>query len=170
MNYIRGHVDPWWNDEFKYLPYERRPFTDPATLSIWEKQYGSNALNFGGNVFDMSNTMPSFSKNFFKLMPWDNVSITFFQMVTNDILPMHRDRYLKYKSVFNILDSSTIFRCIVFLDNWKSGHYLEVDTTPIMPWKKGDYVWWNNDTPHFAGNFGIEPRYTLQITGTYVQH
>lgn len=170
MKLFNGHVHPWWDEEFKSLPYETRPFTDPETLNIWQQQYGYNKLNFGGNVFDMSNTMPSFSKNFFTLMPWNNVSITFFQMVTNDILPIHVDKYSKYKRVYNILDTSTIFRCIVFLEDWKSGHYLEVNNIPVLPWKKGDYVYWNNDTPHFAGNFGIEPRYTLQITGTYVQN
>lgn len=170
MNYGKGHVVPWWNDEYKSLPYESRLFTDATTLDIWRHRYGTNTLNFGGKVFDMSNPMPNFSKDFFTLMPWTNVSITFYKMITNDVLPLHQDKYSKYKSIFGISDASIIFRCIVFLDDWKSGHYLEVDNTPILNWKKGDYVYWNNDTPHFAGNFGIEPRYTLQITGTYVQN
>jgi kynureninase len=54
----------------------------------------------------------------------------------------------------------------VFLEDWKSGHYFEIDNVAHLNWRKGDYVLWNNDVPHFAGNFGIEPRYTMQITGT----
>jgi hypothetical protein len=30
-------------------------------------------------------------------------------------------------------------------------------------------VMWNYDVPHFAGNFGMEPRYTMQITGVQPQ-
>jgi hypothetical protein len=52
------------------------------------------------------------------------------------------------------------------MEDWKSGHYMEVDGNPIVNWNRGDYVMWNYDVPHYAGNFGIEPRYTMQITGT----
>ena len=34
-----------------------------------------------------------------------------------------------------------------------------------MNWRKGDYVCWNYDVPHYAGNFGLDPKYTMQITG-----
>ena len=58
-----------------------------------------------------------------------------------------------------------IWRCIVFLEDWKSGHYLEVADKPLLGWRRGDYVAWNYDVPHFAANIGLEPRYTAQITG-----
>ena len=35
----------------------------------------------------------------------------------------------------------------------------------LIPWSDGDYVMWNYDVPHMVGNLGIEPRYTMQITG-----
>ena len=34
-------------------------------------------------------------------------------------------------------------------------------------WRKGEYVLYSADVEHAASNIGIEPRYTLQITGTY---
>jgi hypothetical protein len=36
---------------------------------------------------------------------------------------------------------------------------------PIVNWKAGHVVEWLYDTPHMAANIGLEPRYTLQITG-----
>jgi hypothetical protein len=42
---------------------------------------------------------------------------------------------------------------------------MEVAGKPIVDWQRGDFVMWNYDVPHYAGNFGIEPRYTMQITG-----
>jgi hypothetical protein len=56
-------------------------------------------------------------------------------------------------------------RVLVLLEDWKSGHYLEVDQIGIINWSAGDYVIWNYDCQHAASNIGIEDRYTLQITG-----
>ena len=47
----------------------------------------------------------------------------------------------------------------------KPGHYFEYDSRGLVNWKKGDYVMYSTDTPHAASNIGIEPRYTLQVTG-----
>jgi hypothetical protein len=51
------------------------------------------------------------------------------------------------------------------MEDWKSGHYFEIDGKPLVQWKRGDYAIWNYDVPHMAFNMGIEPRYTIQITG-----
>ena len=37
----------------------------------------------------------------------------------------------------------------------------------VVNYKAGEYVLWAPDVPHAASNIGVEPRYTLQITGTY---
>ena len=58
-----------------------------------------------------------------------------------------------------------IRRAIVFLEDWKSGHYLELQGKPIVEWKKGFTVIGAYDAPHMAANIGLNPRYTLQITG-----
>jgi hypothetical protein len=42
---------------------------------------------------------------------------------------------------------------------------MEIDGKPCLEWKRGDYVCWNFDVPHYAANFGVDPRYTMQITG-----
>ena len=51
------------------------------------------------------------------------------------------------------------------MEDWKSGHYFEVEGNPFIEWKSGDYISWVGNTEHFAANIGIEYRYTLQITG-----
>jgi len=51
------------------------------------------------------------------------------------------------------------------LEDWKSGHYFEGMGNPVTQWRAGDAVEWDYDTPHMAANIGLEPRYTLQITG-----
>jgi len=54
---------------------------------------------------------------------------------------------------------------LVLLEDWKSGHYLEAMNKPVVNWHAGQVVEWTYDTPHMAANIGLEPRYTLQITG-----
>jgi hypothetical protein len=63
-----------------------------------------------------------------------------------------------------------IRRALVLLEDWKSGHYLEIQGKPVVGWKAGDVVEWVYDTPHMAANLGLEDRYTLQITGWVPTH
>jgi hypothetical protein len=164
MKYKFGHVEPWWDDSFKSLDYIYTPLTNTDDLIRWINE-GYRGLNLNGAIYDMKQEIPDYGKPFLTLFDWEHVGITFFRMVTCEALPLHSDAYNSYRKMFNIEDPNTIWRCVVFLDDWKSGHYFEIDGTPYLNWKKGDYVMWNYNVPHFAGNFGTEPRYTMQITG-----
>jgi hypothetical protein len=163
---LRGHIEPWWDNSFKDLNYIWAPIPNQEDIPRWEKEYGTG-LKFTGGVYDMKQPTPEYGIPFLTMMSnWKNVGISFFKQNPLEALPLHSDNFKRYREVHGITDPNVIWRCIVFLEDWKSGHYLEVDGQPMMPWKKGDYVYWNYDTPHYAGNFGTEPRYTLQITGT----
>lgn len=168
--YKTGHVNPWWDDSFKTLDYQYAPIKNTWDEERWHKE-GYTGVTLNGALYaayrgGVPMPMPDYAEPFTKLFDWKNVGIGFFRMNTLDLFPIHQDHYLTYQQKFNITDPTTIWRCIVFLEDWKSGHYLEVDGDPIVNWKKGDYVMWNYNVPHFAGNFGTESRYTMQITGT----
>jgi len=163
-NYRFGHVTPWWNDSFKQLDYVWTPLTNDDDEKRW-KQEGYVGLTLNGAIYNNKRPMPDYAKPFLTLFDWDNVGISFFRMDTMCALPLHQDQYNTYRKLFNITDPGVIWRCIVFLEDWKSGHYFEIDGSAHMNWRAGDYVAWNNDVPHYAGNFGLEPRYTMQITG-----
>ena len=165
MKYKFGHIKPWWDDSFKDLDYVYTPLTNTDDLIRWVNE-GYRGLNLNGGIYDMKRPMPDYAVPFLTLHDWENVGITFFKLATCEALPIHVDEYNSYRKRFNIVDPSTIWRCIVFLEDWKSGHYFEIDGKPYLEWNKGDYVLWNNAVPHYAGNFGTENRYTMQITGT----
>jgi hypothetical protein len=165
MIYQRGHIEPWWDDSFKELDYVYSPIKNSYDEERWIKE-GYKNVTLNGALYSMPRPMPNYAIPFFTLFDWKNVGIGFFRMNTLEMFPVHQDHYISYQEKFNITDTSTIWRCIIFLEDWKSGHYIEVNGDPIVDWKKGDYVMWNYNVPHFAGNFGIEPRYTMQITGT----
>jgi len=87
-------------------------------------------------------------------------------MPTGTVMPVHQDLYKKYIDIFRLHGNETkIKRALVLLENWKSGHYLEVNNQPFVNWQAGQVVEWAYDTPHSAANIGLEDRYTLQITG-----
>lgn len=167
MTYKQGHIDPWWDDSFKNLPYEYHPIKNTWDEDRWLAE-GYCGITLNGALYAMPNPMPDYANPFTQLFDWENTGIGFFRMNTLEMFPVHQDHYVSYQQKFNITDPSTIWRCIVFLEDWKSGHYMEVDDKPIVDWRKGDYVMWNYNLPHFAGNFGTEPRYTMQITGTEI--
>jgi hypothetical protein len=82
-----------------------------------------------------------------------------------DIIPVHQDHYTVYKKILGTDQTDRVWRAVVFMEDWKSGHYFEIDSHPWIEWHAGDYIVWKNDVPHMAANIGRTDRYTLQITG-----
>lgn len=164
MNYRFGHVTPWWDNSFKTLNYIYYPLKNTHDEERWNNE-GYNRLTLNGGLYNMTQSMPEYAQPFFTMFDWDNVGIAFYRMNTLDALPLHVDSYTSYIKMFDVKPAQ-VWRCIVFLEDWKSGHYFEIAGSAHMNWRAGDYVLWNNDVPHYAGNFGLEPRYTMQITGT----
>jgi hypothetical protein len=117
----------------------------------------------------MRSQQPSWNQTFVDIyteMGWKDIGTSYYRMTTGTILPVHSDLYVRYVQLFNLQGQEhRIRRVIVFLEDWKSGHYFEGAEKPVTQWHAGDAIEWVYDTPHMAANLGLEPRYTLQITG-----
>lgn len=161
------NIDPFWDDEFKHLNYIKEDFNNPEDTAKWLAQ--GYPGKFTGHMCDMRNSQPSWNHRFvehFTMLGWKDIGTSYYRMDSGTILPVHGDTYKRYVELFKLQgQEQTIKRAIVFLERWSSGHYLELNNIPITNWRRGDAVVWNYDTPHMAANIGIEPRYTLQITG-----
>jgi hypothetical protein len=160
------HVeDPWWTiEDFYNVEYEHSPFNDALTTKYWKK-IGYEEQKFTGSMYGMPNEMPDWVGRFQKVFPWDNWSWQLYRMEPGCILPAHSDTYRKYKEVNALKNTKKVWRAVVFLEDWQSGHYFEIDSTNLSYWKKGDYIVWNDQCRHIAANIGELNRYTLQITG-----
>lgn len=161
------HLQQFWDDEFKTLTYIREPFNDSTTASKWESQ--GYHQPFTGFMCDMRSLQPSWNNRFidiFSSKGWKDIGTSYYRMDTGVVLPEHGDTYKKYVELFNLQGKEdTIYRAIVFLEDWQPGHIAEYNSKPFTDWLAGDVVVWKNSTPHMAANLGLTPRYTLQITG-----
>jgi hypothetical protein len=164
---LKYHIPKFWDDEFKQLSYINEQFNDTASLERWTALGYAN--KFTGDMCDMRSPQPKWNERFIKIyteLGWKDIGTSYYKMNTGTILPTHGDLYLRYIDLFNLKgQEQRIRRAIVFLEDWKSGHYFEGNGVANINWRAGDAVEWQYDTPHMAANMGLEPRYTLQITG-----
>lgn len=160
----KTYIAPWWGQSYRQLPYVNEPFNDQTSLDHW-RSLGYTQTRFTGDMYDMRQPEPNWLGPFRNYFLWNHFSWSVYKMTPGTALPAHRDTYAKFKEIYQITDAATIWRAVVFLADWQSGHYFEIDETPITEWRAGDTVVWNNDVEHVAANMGMTDRYTLQITG-----
>lgn len=161
------HIAQFWDNQYKTLDYVQEPFNDPDSVSLWLSQGYPDQIT--GDLCDMRHQLPSWNSKFiaiYQALGWQDIGVAYYRMHTGTVMPVHQDLYRRYIEVFDLQGREhCICRAVVLLEDWKSGHYLELDGKPIVAWQAGDTVEWSYDTPHMAANLGLEPRYTLQITG-----
>lgn len=164
---IEYQIERFWDDEFKDIPYIQEPFNDPESVARWVKQGYSTKIC--GDLADMRHQLPAWAGKFvdiYEAQGWKDVGIAFYRMPTGTVMPVHRDVYRRYIELFNLQGQEhKIRRALMLLEDWKPGHYLEVNGKPYVNWLAGKTVEWYYDTPHMAANIGLEDRYSLQITG-----
>lgn len=164
---LKYHIPKFWNDEFKQLDYVNEHFNDVESTQRWLAQGYAN--RFTGDMCDMRSAQPAWNQQFvniYEQMGWKDIGTSYYRMNTGTTLPVHSDLYLRYVELFKLQgQEQRIRRAIVFLEDWKPGHYSEYDGTAKINWLAGDVVEWGYDAPHMAANMGLDPRYTLQITG-----
>jgi hypothetical protein len=161
------NLDVFWDDEYKKLDYIHEPFNDSEDVARWLSQgYQSKIC---GDLCDMRMPQPSWNHRFvkhFESLGWKDIGTAYYRMTSGTVMPVHQDRYVKYIDLFDLKGREhTIRRALVLLEDWRSGHYLEAMGRPYVNWSAGTVVEWTYDAPHMAANVGLDPRYTLQITG-----
>lgn len=158
----KGSINVCWDDSYKALPFEREPIQE-YEIKKW-RMLGYTHDSFSGKMYSSRNPMPEWVNDVALELGLSKCGFVIYKMSTLEIMPVHTDHYDTYCSVFDV-DRCDVIRTIVFLEDWKPGHYSEIDGVGITNWVTGDYIQWETDVPHAAANIGIEPRYTLQITG-----
>jgi hypothetical protein len=160
-------IPKFWDDEYTKLTYINEDFNDDENVQRWLEMGFPN--KFTGDMADMRGKQPSWNHGFieiFKELGWKDIGTSYYRMMPGSVLPTHKDLYKKYIGIHQLQGQETsIRRAVVFLEDWQSGHYAEYEGRPFTNWQAGAAVEWQYDAPHLAANMGVEPRYTLQITG-----
>ena len=160
---VKGHLARWWDEGFKHLPYVKQPVTD-AEIGLWQGQGYDYVKSFTGSMYDNRNPMPDWVRTVEEVFGLYKQTYTFYKMKTLEIMPTHSDHYRTYCRIHEV-EPTDVYRVVLMLEDWKPGHYLEIDGVGYVNWKAGDWFRWKGDVPHAASNIGIEDRYTLQVTG-----
>lgn len=170
MTVTTGHIIPFWDDSFKNLSYiKKKGFSDEEIKAWVDIGYQKNNLkSFTGTMYDNSNPMPNWVSELDNMFGLYNQSYTFYRMDTLEIMPVHSDHFSTYSRIHDVTVEQ-VHRVLIMLEDWKPGHYLEIDGIAYVNWLAGDWFMWNGTTPHAAANIGIDPRYTLQVTGLVVK-
>jgi len=162
------NIAPFWDDEYKNLDYIKEKFNDPDTEIAWQDSGFRGP--FGGWMCDMRSPQPLWNQKFIDFFEryehWKNIGTSYYRMDPGSSLPTHIDTYRKYIKLFDLKGQEyKIRRAVVFLEDRKSGHFAECDNIGYASWVSGFTLVWRWDSPHSAFNMGVDPRYTLQITG-----
>lgn len=167
-HWSRSHIDPWWSTH-RDLEYINEPFNDADSLALW-RSIGYTQTRFTGDMYDMRQPEPDWIDAFREHFPWQYFSWSVYRMRPGSVLPNHSDTYARFVKIYDVEDPTAIHRAVIFLEDWKSGHYFEIDDTPITTWQAGDVITWRYDVSHVAANIGMTDRYTLQITGVPIEN
>lgn len=158
----------WYNNEHRDLAYTREHFNNTDDVREW-RDLGYSHRYFTGEMYDMRNPIPSwFDLQYYEdLLGWKHLSWSFYKMTPGVILPTHVDIFTRFKQLYDPAPGS-IRRALILLEDWQSGHFLDLGATVMHRWRAGEYAWWTEDVPHTAANCGVTDRYTLQLTGIHV--
>jgi hypothetical protein len=111
--------------------------------------------------FDLPKEFYDFAKSIFS-----NYSLSVIKQMPGQTIPEHTDTFYQF-SLKNNCKKEDVCRLNFFLEDWKSGHYFEMDGMPVINWKAMDFQIIRYGVPHLSGNNGKTPKYTMQITGLY---
>jgi len=112
-------------------------------------------------AFQLPDEYHTFAKTIFS-----DYSLSVIKQMPGQTIPEHFDTFYKFCEK-NKCDKEDVCRLNFFLEDWKPGHYFEILYEPYTRWRKMNFKIIRYGNPHLSGNMGMEPKYTMQITGLY---
>lgn len=137
---------------FRHIPHKHFPTSwgKYPKKSLIHLEFGSKTKKY-----------PWFDQ--FKPLNSKNVGYLFSKLESGHVVPPHKDHFKNFAKYHKVA-LHKIKRRLVFIEDWKSGHFFQVNDKVFTNWRSGDFVEWQQKDIHLGGNFGLNPRYVLQIT------
>lgn len=155
----KGHIDLVIDlTDLKNLIFEQHLPCYRQTAEL-EKYYHSG----NSSIWQMLEESPSWVHNLAKQLPQDfeHYVVSVIKGDPGQFIPNHIDLHTVLRQIHN--DSDT-WRYLIFLEDWKNGHYFELNNEPVIKWRAGDWIKFHRSVWHLGANAGWEPFYSAQIT------
>lgn len=124
-----------------------------------QKYYNNN----NSIIWQMFDESPQWAYDIAKLIPqnFTNYVVSITRLDPGQTVPWHQDKHFMLQQKFG---SGVTLRYLIFLEDWKTGHYFEMHDEPYVKWNAGDYVTIKREDWHLGGNMGLQPFYSAQVT------
>lgn len=166
---IRRDLETIKTDQERNIPAVNNPFVKDTPLAELHNeylQYGYTEHNT--KIWKTTNSKDKLTFNWesdiIKQLPLDHAIATVTRQDPGQVLPWHIDRFFLLKK-YHPNDNRPIWRFLLFLEDWKIGHLLQVNNSICYHWKQGEVIVWHPGTEHLAANVGLETKWTCNITG-----
>lgn len=83
------------------------------------------------------------------------------------VVPWHKDTFYQIKKKFPNRSEPKV-RANIHLEDWKLGHIIQYGDTVSSHWHQGQGWIWDEHVEHLGANAGLEPKYTLQVSGFWL--
>lgn len=141
------------NDELRKLTSEYLKYGYTAhNTKIWKTTNGESKLTF------------AWEKDIIDQLPLDRATATLTRQDPGQVLPWHIDRFFFLKKQYPE-DPRPIWRFLLFMEDWRMGHILQINDSVLHHWRRGDVVVFHPGTEHLSANVGLETKWTCNITG-----
>lgn len=133
-------------------PFFHTGYYTPDNTQLWQIKLGKTSLN----VMELTQQVPVINHN-----------VTFIKLDPGRTLPWHRDAFYLLKQQHPDWQKQKLIpiRYLIFLQDWKIGHFVQLENQVVTDWKAGDCWFFCNNTFHLGTNAGLEPFISMQISG-----
>lgn len=159
---IQGKMEKTWTrTPIRMLDTTQHNRGMPKDREVWARQ----GYDISKAVADMAYwEHPDITKHFEDSYNLHDLRSLVIIEKTGTVTPRYRGNMTKYIKETDMPTNSTVWRGLVFLEDWCPGHYFEIDKK-IQQWSAGSYLLWSDDTEYTTANLGTMTKYTLQLTG-----
>jgi len=91
------------------------------------------------------------------------LSVTSIMQPPGSIIPPHVDSFFQLRKKFP--DRPNPVRALIFIEDWKVGHFLQCNDDVYTHWKCGDGLIVDRAQCHLSANAGVEDKHTVQVSG-----
>lgn len=109
-----------------------------------------------------------------KQLGMEVVTVSSILQPPGNVITLHRDTFYQIKKQYPT-DTRTKVRANIYLEDWKVGHIIQHkdengDWKNSTHWSACEGLLWDDKVLHVSGNIGLEPKYTLQVSGFLVDN